>query len=212
MHVLQREKSEKRMKTNFLAPLIHPQQLQITAKGPIIVGGVVEIRHAENQSRKEIMNLLQEMEGLKTRFKVVEGQLQKLIAEYSRDKGTGKDNAAELVSGSYAAAMVIEPAPEHEAVKVKLFVSNRRVVIDQFYSMEDFKKIFMQDRKDFELFVRVLNLNIFNPEVVKTIKFEIKVSKGTQAAHMPVIKDVHAVGVWQPNEFIDLFAQAEGGL
>lgn len=158
------------------------------------------------------MNLLQEMEGLKTRFKVVEGQLQKLITEYSRDKGTGKDNAAELVSGSYAAAMVIEPAPEHDAVKVKLFVSNRRVVIDQFYSMDDYKKLFMQDKKDFELFVRVLNLNVFNPEIVKTIKFEIKVSKGTQAAHMPVIKDVHAVGVWQPCEFIDLFASVEGGL
>lgn len=158
------------------------------------------------------MNLLQEMEGLKTRFKVVEGQLQKLITEYSRDKGTGKDNAAELVSGSYAAAMVIEPAPEHDAVKVKLFVSNRRVVIDQFYSMDDYKKLFMQDKKDFELFVRVLNLNVFNPEIVKTIKFEIKVSKGTQAAHMPVIKDVHAVGVWQPGEFIDLFASVEGGL
>ncbi len=158
------------------------------------------------------MNLIQEMEGLKTRFKALEGQLSQLVTSYTRDKGTGNDAAAELVSGSYAAAMVIEPAPEHDAVKAKIFVSNRRVVIEQFYSLDDFKKLFMQDKKDYELFIRVLNLNVMNPEIVKSIKFELKISKGTQAAHMPVIKDIHAVGVWQANEFVDLFATPEGGL
>lgn len=158
------------------------------------------------------MNLIQEVEGLKTRCKVLEGALEKVIKEYTRDKGTGNDNAAELVSGSYACAMRIEPAPEHDAVKAKIYVSNRRVIIEQFYSMDDYKKLFMQDKKDYELFIRVLGLNIFHPETVATIKFEMKISKGTQAAHMPVIKDIHAVGVWQGNEFIDLYAPTEGGL
>lgn len=158
------------------------------------------------------MNLIQEIDGLKTRCKTLEGVISQLTTEYKRDKGTGNDNAAELVSGSYACAMIIEPAPEHDAVKAKIFVSNRRVVIEQFYSMDDYKKLFMQDKKDFELFIRVLGLNIFHPETVKTIKFEMKVSKGTQSAHMPVIKDIHAIGVWQGNEFVDLFAPVEGGL
>lgn len=158
------------------------------------------------------MNLIQEIDGLKTRFGVLEGQLSKLVTSYTRDKATGNDNAAELVSGSYACAMRIEPAPEHDAVKAKIFVSNRRVVIEQFYSMDDYKKLFMQDKKDYELFIRVMGLNIFHPETVATIKFEMKVSKGTQAAHMPVIKDIHAVGVWMENEFVDLYAPIEGGL
>lgn len=149
------------------------------------------------------MDILEQMKGFMTRIGAVEGQMITIFKEIRKLQGTSADKKATLQSGSYHARIVPVYYEEHNAFQITIEISDCRVALEKFMEMDEYASMFKRNKRDLELFILIGNVNPLDPEQVKNMKFEIKVSKGVAENQAAIIKDIHAVGFWKEGEFIE---------
>lgn len=150
------------------------------------------------------MDILAQMQGFLQRIGAVENNMIKLFKAIQKIEGTANDKRANLVSGSYHCSVNPVWHEQHGAFKLEIHVSDSRVKLEQYVSLEDYSQMFKRNKRDLELFVLIENVDPMDFANVHKVKFELKVSKGTSENQAAIIKDLHAVGLWREGEFIDL--------
>lgn len=150
------------------------------------------------------MDLLQQMKSLAIRMASVETEFARMIKKFDRIlKKDIKDDSV-LMSGSYFAKCEMQHNQETGVFRMAIHFSDRRVVREEFYDLEKYTKIFKRDLKNPELFLSHYGIDVFNPEHVANVRYEVKVISGGNSGQIGTIKELHAVGVWPAGEFIDL--------
>lgn len=148
------------------------------------------------------MDILEMVKGCVAKVSGIEKAMVDVWKEISKIKGTALDKSANLISGSYGGQVEVKFFNEHGAAEVTAKIHGSSVVVSEVMTMDDYAMMFKRDRRNMELFLLVYNIDPMNMEQLPNIKFEVKVAKGSGENMLPVIKSIHAIGLWREGEFI----------